>query len=74
MAPAMPRGSAWSGAAWGLVVALLAILAITAFSLGGGGFRAVAVAVGVPLGVLLGSLPGVRVATRAIVEFLEGVA
>jgi predicted dienelactone hydrolase len=43
--------SAWTGAAWGLVVALDAILAVTAFSLGGGGLRAVAVAVGVPLGL-----------------------
>ena len=33
----------------------------------------VTVAVGVPLGVLLGSLPGVRVATRAIVEFLRPI-
>jgi NitT/TauT family transport system permease protein len=31
------------------------------------------VAVGVPLGVLLGSLPGVRDATRAIVEFLRPI-
>ena len=34
---------------------------------------AVTVAAGVPLGVLLGSLPGVRVATRAIVEFLRPI-
>jgi NitT/TauT family transport system permease protein len=34
---------------------------------------AVTVAVGVPAGVLLGSLPGVRVATRAIVEFLRPI-
>jgi NitT/TauT family transport system permease protein len=33
----------------------------------------VTVAVGVPLGVLLGSLPGVRVATRALVEFLRPI-
>jgi NitT/TauT family transport system permease protein len=31
------------------------------------------VAAGVPLGVLLGSLPGVRAATRAIVEFLRPI-
>src|SRR6202043_352634 len=35
---------------------------------GGGG-----VAVGVPIGVLLGSLPGVRVATKTIVEFLRPI-
>jgi NitT/TauT family transport system permease protein len=29
--------------------------------------------VGVPLGVLLGSVPGVRVATRAVVEFLRPI-
>ena len=34
---------------------------------------AITVAAGVPLGVLLGSLPGVRVATRAIVEFLRPI-
>jgi NitT/TauT family transport system permease protein len=34
---------------------------------------AITVIVGVPLGVLLGSLPGVRVATRAIVEFLRPI-
>ncbi|HET9082610.1 MAG TPA: ABC transporter permease subunit [Trebonia sp.] len=34
---------------------------------------AVTVAVGVPFGVLLGSLPGVRVATRAVVEFLRPI-
>jgi NitT/TauT family transport system permease protein len=34
---------------------------------------AVTVAAGVPLGVLLGSLPGVRDATRAIVEFLRPI-
>lgn len=34
---------------------------------------AITVAVGVPLGVALGSLPGVRVATRAIVEFLRPI-
>jgi NitT/TauT family transport system permease protein len=33
----------------------------------------ITVAVGVPLGVLLGSVPGVRVATRAIVEFLRPI-
>jgi NitT/TauT family transport system permease protein len=33
----------------------------------------ITVAVGVPLGVLLGSLPGVRVATRAVVEFLRPI-
>jgi NitT/TauT family transport system permease protein len=33
----------------------------------------ITVAVGVPLGVLLGSLPGVRDATRAIVEFLRPI-
>jgi NitT/TauT family transport system permease protein len=34
---------------------------------------AITVAAGVPLGVLLGSLPGVRVATQAVVEFLRPV-
>jgi NitT/TauT family transport system permease protein len=34
---------------------------------------AITVAAGVPLGVLLGSLPGVRDATRAIVEFLRPI-
>jgi NitT/TauT family transport system permease protein len=34
---------------------------------------AITVAAGVPLGVLLGSLPGVRSATRAIVEFLRPI-
>src|ERR1700749_4481846 len=34
---------------------------------------AITVAVGVPAGVLLGSLPGVRDATRAIVEFLRPI-
>jgi NitT/TauT family transport system permease protein len=34
---------------------------------------AITVAAGVPLGVLLGSVPGVRVATRAIVEFLRPI-
>jgi NitT/TauT family transport system permease protein len=34
---------------------------------------ALTVIVGVPLGVLLGSLPGVRVATRAVVEFLRPI-
>ncbi|MGD0701792.1 MAG: ABC transporter permease subunit [Trebonia sp.] len=34
---------------------------------------AITVATGVPLGVLLGSLPGVRDATRAIVEFLRPI-
>jgi NitT/TauT family transport system permease protein len=33
----------------------------------------ITVAVAVPLGVVLGSLPGVRVATRAIVEFLRPI-
>jgi NitT/TauT family transport system permease protein len=34
---------------------------------------AITVAAGVPLGVLLGSLPGVRDATRAVVEFLRPI-
>jgi NitT/TauT family transport system permease protein len=34
---------------------------------------ALTIVVGVPLGVLLGSLPGVRVATRAVVEFLRPI-
>ena len=34
---------------------------------------AITVIIGVPLGVLLGRLPGVRVATRAIVEFLRPI-
>ena len=34
---------------------------------------AITVAAGVPLGVLLGTLPGVRVATQAVVEFLRPV-
>lgn len=34
---------------------------------------AITVAAGVPLGVLLGSLPGVRTATKAIVEFLRPI-
>src|ERR1700691_4551008 len=34
---------------------------------------AITVAAGVPLGVLLGSLPGIRDATRAIVEFLRPI-
>jgi NitT/TauT family transport system permease protein len=34
---------------------------------------AVTVAAGVPIGLLLGSLPGVRAATRAIVEFLRPI-
>ncbi len=34
---------------------------------------AITVAAGVPLGLLLGALPGVRVATRAIVEFLRPI-
>src|SRR5580693_707207 len=33
----------------------------------------ITVAAGVPLGVVLGSLPGVRVATKAIVEFLRPI-
>src|SRR3954454_19396500 len=33
----------------------------------------ITVAAGVPLGLLLGALPGVRVATRAIVEFLRPI-
>jgi NitT/TauT family transport system permease protein len=33
----------------------------------------ITVAAGVPLGVVLGSLPGVRVATRAVVEFLRPI-
>ena len=34
---------------------------------------ALTIVIGVPLGVLLGSLPGVRVATRAVVEFLRPI-
>jgi NitT/TauT family transport system permease protein len=34
---------------------------------------AVTIVIGVPLGVLLGSVPGVRVATRAVVEFLRPI-
>jgi NitT/TauT family transport system permease protein len=34
---------------------------------------AVTVIIGVPVGVLLGSVPGVRVATRAVVEFLRPI-
>ena len=34
---------------------------------------AITVIIGVPVGVLLGSLPGVRVATRAVVEFLRPI-
>ena len=34
---------------------------------------AITVAVGVPLGLILGSVPGVRSATRAIVEFLRPI-
>ena len=34
---------------------------------------ALTILAGVPLGVLLGSLPGVRVATRAVVEFLRPI-
>ena len=34
---------------------------------------AIAVIIGVPVGVLLGSVPGVRVATRAVVEFLRPI-
>ena len=34
---------------------------------------ALTVMVGVPLGAALGSLPGVRVATRAVVEFLRPI-
>src|SRR5579875_2793314 len=34
---------------------------------------AVTTVIGVPAGVLLGSLPGVRVATRAVVEFLRPI-
>jgi NitT/TauT family transport system permease protein len=33
----------------------------------------ITVAVGVPVGVVLGSLPGVRVATRVVVEFLRPI-
>ena len=58
----MSGRSGWSGAAWGIVVALGAILAITAFSLGGGGFRAVAVAVGVPLGLACALACGAAIA------------
>jgi NitT/TauT family transport system permease protein len=46
---------------------LAATLAAWAVGLG------ITVAVAVPLGVVLGSLPGVRVATRAIVEFLRPI-
>jgi NitT/TauT family transport system permease protein len=34
---------------------------------------AITIIIGVPLGVLLGSVPGVRVATRAVVEFLRPI-
>jgi NitT/TauT family transport system permease protein len=34
---------------------------------------AITVIIGVPVGVLLGSVPGVRVATRAVVEFLRPI-
>jgi NitT/TauT family transport system permease protein len=34
---------------------------------------AITIVIGVPLGVLLGSVPGVRVATRAVVEFLRPI-
>jgi NitT/TauT family transport system permease protein len=34
---------------------------------------AITIVIGVPAGVLLGSLPGVRVATRAVVEFLRPI-
>jgi NitT/TauT family transport system permease protein len=34
---------------------------------------AITIIIGVPVGVLLGSLPGVRVATRAVVEFLRPI-
>ncbi len=34
---------------------------------------AITIVIGVPVGVLLGSLPGVRVATRAVVEFLRPI-
>jgi NitT/TauT family transport system permease protein len=34
---------------------------------------AITIVIGVPVGVLLGSVPGVRVATRAVVEFLRPI-
>jgi NitT/TauT family transport system permease protein len=34
---------------------------------------AITIIIGIPVGVLLGSLPGVRVATRAVVEFLRPI-
>jgi NitT/TauT family transport system permease protein len=34
---------------------------------------AITIVIGIPLGVLLGSVPGVRVATRAVVEFLRPI-
>jgi NitT/TauT family transport system permease protein len=68
----LPLTSAVLARAAGLAVSpefLAAAATVGAWALG----LAIAVALAVPAGIVLGSLPGVRAATRAIVEFLRPI-
>jgi dienelactone hydrolase len=56
------RASAWNGAAWGILAALAAIVAVTAVSLGGGGMLAIAVTLGLPLGLAFVLAAGIAIA------------